>query len=204
LDPFLEFRFPRIGQTEVAGVHLALRSGIEPWHVLGEEVALGGTARYVDSSVEKVEVAASGLVEGRHVVTCNGVPMPMVRLAGPDIPGVTFVGGVRYRAWAPHSALHPTIPVQSPLVFDVVDLWNQRSLGGCTYHVVHPGGRSYDRYPINAMEAEARRAGRFVADGHSPGAVDVSAWSATEMTHGPSDGEYPCTLDLRRSGRMTT
>ncbi|MGD9961100.1 DUF2126 domain-containing protein [Nocardioides sp.] len=202
LDPFVEFRFPRIGETEVAGVHLELRSGVEPWHVLGEEVALGGTARYVDSSVEKIEVAASGLVEGRHVVTCNGVPMPMVPLADPAVPGVGFVGGVRYRAWAPHSALHPTIGVQSPLVFDVVDLWNERSLGGCTYHVVHPGGRSYERYPVNAMEAEARRAGRFVADGHTPGPVDVSAWSSADVTHGPSGGEYPCTLDLRRSGRM--
>ncbi len=198
LDPFLEFRFPRIGETDVAGVHLELRSAVEPWHVLGEEVALGGTARYVDSSVEKIEVAAAGLVEGRHVITCNGVPMPMVPLAG----GVSFVGGVRYRAWAPWSALHPTIGVQSPLVVDVVDLWNERSLGGCTYHVVHPGGRSYDRYPINAMEAEARRAGRFVADGHTPGPVDVSAWSALDIARGPSGGDYPCTLDLRRSGRM--
>jgi len=198
LDPFLEFRFPRVGETEVGGVHLELRSAVEPWHVLGEEVSLSGTSRYVDSSVEKLQVAATGLVEGRHVVTCNGVPVPLVPLAD----GATSVGGVRYRAWAPHSALHPTIGVQSPLVFDLVDLWNGRSLGGCTYHVVHPGGRSYDRYPVNATEAESRRASRFVAGGHTPGPVDVGRWTASEIARGPAGGEYPCTLDLRRSGRM--
>ncbi len=193
LDPFLEFRFPRIGEVDVGGVHLELRSAVEPWHVLGEEVSQGGTSRYVDSSVEKLQVAATGLVTGRHVVTCNGVAIPMV------VDGVRHVGGVRYRAWAPYSALHPTIGVQSPLVFDVVDTWNERSLGGCTYHVVHPGGRSYERFPINAMEAEARRAGRFDTLGHSAGPMDPAAWTTPG---GSSSEEYPCTLDLRRSGRM--
>ena len=198
LDPFLEFRFPRLGEADVAGVHLELRQAVEPWHVLGEEATGSGTARYVDSSVEKVQVAVTGLVEGRHAVTCNGVPVPLT----PTATAGTSVGGIRYRAWSPPSALHPTIGVHSPLVVDLVDLWNGRSLGGFTYHVVHPGGRSYDRYPVNAAEAEARRAARFSTDGHTPGPVDVAAWPSSQDLVGPAGGEYPCTLDLRRAGTM--
>ena len=128
-DAFLEFRFPRLGDTTIGGVEVELRTAIEPWNVLGEEVSQFGTARYVDSSVEKVQVRAVGLVEGRHVVTCNGVPVPMVPVAeqgwggpvGAKGSSGAFVGGVRYRAWAPPSALHPTIGVHGPLVFDLVD-----------------------------------------------------------------------------------
>ncbi|WP_427383747.1 DUF2126 domain-containing protein [Janibacter sp. G56] len=205
LEPFLEFRFPRLGETDVAGVHLELRQAVEPWHVLGEEVRQSGTSRYVDSSVEKVQVAASGLVAGRHVVTCNGVPLPMTAAVGtgwgtgvPDgaVGDNVMVAGVRYRAWAPPSALHPTIGVHSPLVFDVVDTWNQRSLGGFTYHVVHPGGRSYEDYPVNAAAAETRRGSRFHRIGHSTGKVDLSV---SPHAAGPAGGgEYPCTVDLRR------
>jgi uncharacterized protein (DUF2126 family)/transglutaminase-like putative cysteine protease len=200
LEPFLEFRFPSLGETHVAGVRLELRQAVEPWHVLGEEATGSGTARYVDSSVEKVQVAVTGLVEGRHAVTCNGVPVPLTPTATPG----TSVGGIRYRAWSPPSALHPTIGVHSPLVVDLVDLWNGRSLGGFTYHVVHPGGRSYDRYPVNAAEAEARRAARFSTDGHTPGPVDVAAWPSVQDLVGPAGGEYPCTLDLRRAGTMNS
>ncbi|WP_460467599.1 transglutaminase family protein [Calidifontibacter terrae] len=207
LDPFLEFRFPRLGETDVAGVHLELRQAVEPWNVLGEEVSQNGTARYVDSSLEKVQVAATGLVPGRHVVTCNGIPVPMVPIAGsgwgagsPGTAGTpdTAVGGVRYRAWAPPSALHPTIGVHSPLVFDLVDRWNGLSLGGFTYHVTHPGGRSYDTRPVNAAEAESRRNSRFEAFGHSGGAVDMSAWPECETLVRHGGGEHPATLDLRR------
>ncbi len=207
LDPFLEFRFPRIGEATIAGLTLELRQAVEPWNVLGEEVALGGTSRYVDSSVEKVQVSVAGLVPGRHVVTCNGTPVPLIPVdaggwsadvSAAGVPGDTYVGGVRYKAWSPPSSLHPTIGVQSPLVFDVVDVWNQRSLGGVTYHVVHPGGRNYEHYPVNAAEAESRRALRFVAAGHTPGPVDVSAWPSPEALLGPSGTEYPATLDLRR------
>ena len=198
LEPFLEFRFPRLGEVDLAGVHLELRQAVEPWHVLGEEASGTGTARYVDSSVEKVQVAVRGLVEGRHAVTCNRVPVPLTPTAGPG----TSVGGVRYRAWAPPSALHPTIGVHSPLVFDLVDRWNGRSLGGFTHHVVHPGGRSYDAFPVNAASAEARRATRFSATGHTPGPVDVAAWPTAQALLGPTGSEYPCTLDLRRAGTM--
>jgi uncharacterized protein (DUF2126 family) len=191
LDPFCEFRFPRLGEVHVEGVHLELRQAVEPWHVLGEEAAAGGMARYVDSSVERVQVLATGLVEGRHVVTCNGVRVPLHPAGAPG----ASVGGIRYRAWAPPSALHPTIGIHSPLVVDLVDLWNARSLGGFTYHVVHPGGRSYDRYPVNAFEAEARRSGRFEPAGHTPGPVDVSLLRAPALDGG---NEFPRTLDLRR------
>ncbi|WP_082807665.1 DUF2126 domain-containing protein [Janibacter terrae] len=205
-DAFLEFRFPRLGDTVISGVELELRTAIEPWHVLGEEVSQFGTARYVDSSVEKVQVRAVGLVEGRHVVTCNGVPVPMVPVAeqgwgGPvGAKGSTgaFVGGVRYRAWAPPSALHPTIGVHGPLVFDLVDRWAGRSLGGFTYHVTHPGGVAYDSFPVNAASAESRRAARFVTDGHTPGPVDVSALPDPRAGFGPAVTDFPVTLDLRR------
>jgi uncharacterized protein (DUF2126 family)/transglutaminase-like putative cysteine protease len=193
LAPFLEFRFPLIGTVGVAGVELELRSAIEPWPVLGEEIGATGPARYVDSSVERLQVRVTGMTEGRHVVTCNGVPVPL-RATG--TPGVS-VAGVRYRAWQPHSALHPTIGVHAPLVFDLVDTWNAHSLGGCTYHVTHPGGRNYDRFPVNANEAEARRASRFSPDGHTPGPIDLTT------TNRPVIGgtEYPHTVDLRRAPR---
>lgn len=205
-DSFLEFRFPRLGDTVVGGVELELRTAIEPWHVLGEEVSQSGTARYVDSSVEKVQVRAVGLVERRHVITCNGVPVPMVPVAeqgwgGPvGAKGATgaFVGGVRFRAWAPPSALHPTIGVHGPLVFDLVDRWAGRSLGGFTHHVTHPGGISYNSFPVNAAAAESRRAARFVVGGHTPGPVDVDALPDPLSSLGPAVTDFPVTLDLRR------
>jgi uncharacterized protein (DUF2126 family) len=208
LDPFAEFRFPRLGSIDVAGVHLELRLAIEPWHVLGEEVTGGGTARYVDSSTERLQVKVTGAVPGRHAVTCNGVPVPLTRARGGD----ALVAGVRFKAWAPPSALHPSIGVHSPLVFDVVDLWNGRAVGGCTYHVTHPGGRAFTTFPVNAGEAESRRGARFLPEGHTPGPVDSTAWEsawhssamhpspATSLIAGTSAdaGEYPRTLDLRR------
>ncbi len=193
-DPFLEFRFPRIGDVQVAGVGIELRGAIEPWLVLGEEQGTNATARYVDSSTERLQVLVRGLTEGRHVVTCNGRPVPLAPTAEPG----TFVGGVRYKAWQPSSALHPTIGVHTPLVFDLVDVWNARSAGGCTYHVAHPGGRAYERRPVNANEAEARRVSRFEAAGHTTGPIDVADLRADLAASG---GEHPRTLDLRRTPR---
>jgi uncharacterized protein (DUF2126 family)/transglutaminase-like putative cysteine protease len=194
LLPFVEFRFPRIGATKISGVELELRSAIEPWHVLGEEAATGGTARYVDSSTERLQVAVSGFVPERHVLTCNGRPVP---LAATGTPG-NYVAGVRYKAWNPWSSLHPTLGVDSPLTFDLIDRGSRFSLGGATYHVIHPGGRSYDSPPINASEAEARRARRFAAMGHATGMIDPEALDAQLITRSAGDDEYPLTLDLRR------
>ncbi len=193
LAPFLEFRFPLVGAVDVAGVSLELRAAIDPWSVLGEEVSSTGTTRSVDSSVERLQVRADGIVVGRHLVTCNGIPLPLQATGSPG----RFVAGVRYRAWQPHSALHPTIGVHTPLVFDLVDRWSGRSLGGCTYHVVHPGGRTYERFPVNANEAEARRASRFRAEGHTAGPVDLAALTAAGQA--ASSLEYPSNLDLRRA-----
>ena len=186
--PHQEFRFPALGEIDVRNMNIELRHALEPWHVLGEEQAAGGTARYVDSSAERVQVRTQGWVEERYVLACNGVAVPMSRTARAG----EFVAGVRFKAWQPPSALHPTIPAQVPLIFDVYDRWTGRSLGGMAHHVSHPGGRAHEDFPVNANAAEARRRARFLPFGHTPGAMpepkSVRGW------------EHPRTLDLRRYG----
>jgi len=196
-----------------------MRFAIEPWHVLGEEISSTGTARYVDSSVERVQVKVTGFTEGRYVLTCNGRRLPLRNTGRKG----EYVAGVRYRAWQPPSALHPTISPHVPLVIDVIDTWNGHSVGGCTYHVAHPGGRSYDVFPVNSYEAEARRVTRFWDFGHTPGVIVrppmimpivasseqeiLSKFSANKAGPRPMappmeepNHEYPFTMDLRHRG----
>ena len=184
--PHIEFRFPVYGRVDYFGITIELRQAIEPWYVLGEEPGGGATARFVDSSVERVQVRVTGLIYERYCVTCNGrrVPLQSTGTHG------DYVAGVRYRAWQPPRCLHPTIPVHTPLVFDLVDLSSGRSLGGCTYHVGHPGGRNYETFAVNSNEAEARRRARFLPFGHTPGAMLVPPPEVNP--------EFPATLDLRR------
>jgi len=185
--PHLEFRFPLIGEIATMGIGLSLRTALEPWHVMGEESGGGGTARYVDSSLERLEVRVTGLNDNRHIVTANGQALPLQ----PTGRVGEFVCGVRYRAWQPPSALHPTIGVHAPVTFDIVDRWLQRSMGGCQYHVAHPGGLSYEDFPVNAYTAESRRLARFIRMGHTPGQMSVQPAKPSL--------EFPFTLDLRRT-----
>lgn len=188
--PHLEFRFPKVGEVTADAVQLTLRNALEPWHVMGEEGSSAGTVRYVDSSLERLEVHVTGLNPSRYTVTVNGKPLPL------QATGTVgeYVASVRYKAWNPPSALHPSIGVHAPLTVDLVDTWMKRSLGGCQYHVAHPGGLSYDALPVNAYEAESRRLGRFFRMGHTPGRMAVT----TPTTGLAASAEFPFTLDLRR------
>ncbi len=193
LAPFHEFRFPHYGTLESRDITLELRQAIEPWHVLGEEVSGMGTARYVDSSVERLQVKLTGLTDSRHLLTCNGRRVPLK----PTGTHGEYVAGIRFRAWQPPSALHPTIPSHAPLRLELVDQWNQRAIAGCTYHVAHPGGLSYDTAPVNAYEAEARRISRFWSFGYTEATGKAEIGEPGPAERNP---EYPYTLDLRRSG----
>jgi len=217
-NPFFEFRFPLYGMSTIEGIHCELRGGIEPWNVLGEESSSQGTARYVDSSLERVQIRVRDFVSERYVLTCNGVRVPLVSTG---VEG-EYVSGVRYRAWQPWSALHPTIGVDTPLVFDIVDTWNRRSMGGFTYFIAHPGGRAYDNFPINTLEAQSRRISRYWGFGHTQGEMEeihepmireqelMGEEGTTRKVQAhpkqktftyqelPGSLEYPHTLDLRR------
>ncbi|MBF0342230.1 MAG: transglutaminase family protein, partial [Magnetococcales bacterium] len=188
IEPFVEFRFPRLGAVSLGDITLELRMAMEPWHVLGEELTRQGTARFVDSSLERIQAKVTGLTPGRHLLTCNGRRVPL----RPTGEHGQQVAGIRFRAWQPPSALHPTIGVHTPLTLDLMDTWNGCSLGGCVYHAAHPGGRNHELFPVNSFEAEARRGSRFQEFGHTPGATRVIIPSEE------APGEYPHTLDMRR------
>jgi uncharacterized protein (DUF2126 family) len=183
--PHLEFRFPLYGSVTQRGVNVEVRQALEPWHVLGEQGASGAAVRYVDSSLERLQVKVRGMIDSRHVVACNGRAVPL----HPTGTEGEYVAGVRFRAWQPPECLHPTIGVHAPLTFDIVDGWNSRSIGGCTYYVTHPGGLSYTTLPVNAYEAESRRLTRYTKMGHTPGKMTVPTVE--------TNPEFPYTLDLR-------
>ena len=209
-DAFLEFRFPVYGRVSYDGIELELRMALEPWLVLGEETATHRQARVVDSAVERLQVTARNMNPDRYLVTCNRRRLPLQ----PTANAGEYVAGVRYKAWNAAFGLHPTIEVHAPLVFDVFDRRLGRSVGGCMYHVAHPGGRAYETFPVNAYEAESRRFSRFWDCGHTSGDASQPSWARflaeyretgeTSVVYEPPPEKpnpyYPCTLDLRRLG----
>jgi uncharacterized protein (DUF2126 family)/transglutaminase-like putative cysteine protease len=207
-NSFFEFRFPHYGSVTIRDIHLEIRMGIEPWHVLGEEMSKGGTARFVDSSLERVQVKLKGVNDSRYILLCNGARVPLT----PTGVHGEYVCGIRYKAWQPPSALHPTIEVDTPLTLDIIDTWNSRSIGGCTYYVSHPGGRSYDTIPVNSFEAESRRISRFGNTSHTQGEQFIQTSDEPGYQHYVANdrepfifdapvpeinNEFPLTLDLR-------
>ena len=212
LEPFFEFRFPHVGRVKFKDIELTLRSGIEPWNVLGEEISAAGTARFVDSSVERIEIKATGLVDERYAILCNEMRVPMKNSGTKG----EYVASIRYRAWQPPSALHPNLEVDTPLVFDIFDLWTGKSVAGCTYHVYHPGGMAYDAFPVNSYEAEGRRVSRFYSENHTQGVfipkevskeikryiIEKEMETQQKVVFSPTiiepDPEYPNTFDLRK------
>ena len=184
--PHFEFKFPHVGGFTHNSVKVDIRQAIEPWNVLGEEATGTGTSRYVDSSVERMEVKVDGYVSERYSVICNGRQLP---LHPTDVKG-QYVAGVRYRAWQPPSCLHPTIPVDGPLTFDLYDNWLGRSVDGCRYHVGHPGGLNPSTLPVNSYEAESRRASRFIRVGHNGVSLNPQKVATNR--------DFPMTLDLRK------
>lgn len=183
---FLDLRCPLVGRLQAGEVTLEVRNALEPWHVLGEEPGASGTSRYVDSSLERVEVRADGLVPERHALLVNGLQLPLK----PTGAAHQLAAGVRFRAWAPPHSLQPHLGIHHPLRFDVVDTWAERSLGACAYHVWHPEGRAFAEAPLTRFEASARRAQRFTQEGPLPWPVRPRPTSALP--------EAPWTLDLRR------
>ncbi|MCW7457575.1 transglutaminase family protein [Leptospira bandrabouensis] len=184
-DPFFEFRFPQYGICYLDGMEIELRMALEPWNVLGEENTAQGTSRGVDSATERVQVKVKGFHPERYRLSCNGYEVPLQ----PTSVQNEFVAGVRFKAWSPVFTLHPQLPAQQSLVFDVYDTWNHRALGGCTYHVSHPGGLSYQTIPINGYEAESRRISRFWTHGHKIG----KSLPPVRL----ENKAFPSTLDLR-------
>jgi uncharacterized protein (DUF2126 family)/transglutaminase-like putative cysteine protease len=206
-EAFLEFRFPHYGLVEYEGTVIELRMALEPWLVFGEEAGQSQQARVVDSAVERLQVRCTGLDPERFLVTCNGRRVPLQPTGTPG----EFVAAVRYKAWKAPFGLHPAIEVHAPLVFDLFDRRLGRSVGGCVYHVAHPGGRSSETFPVNAYEAESRRIPRFWAFGHTAGDWPAPAWVRAlvgpsgldagllrEPSPEPANPDFPYTLDLRR------
>lgn len=186
--PHYEFRFPKIGEVLLGDVLMEVRSAIEPWYLMGEEPSAGGTARFVDSSMERLQISIDNFDPERHAVLCNGrrVPMHPTEIAG------RYLSGVKYRAWQPPRCLHPTIKTNVPLQFDIVDRMTEYSIGGCRYFASDPSGRAHEIFPINSNEAESRRDARF----HS-GTMTGGRLVVPDLPPVSAPNDFPVTFDMR-------
>ena len=184
-----DFRFPHIGTLAAEGVTLELRQALEPWNVLAEETTSGGTGRSVDSSLERMQVRLTGLSgNSRYVVSCNGRRVPLHPIGEPGESSQS-IAGIRYRARRLSAALHPTIPVHTPLTFELIDTWQHRCVGQCVYHAGPPDGTVQATRPANATEARERRLERFQI-------VEPANVAAT-VPPPENNRTFPMTLDLR-------
>jgi len=185
-DGFFNWRFPILGEVAVRGMRLQLQTALEPWPVLAEDMGNRGTARYVDSSTERVQVKLLGALSNRYALFCNDHQVPLVD----DPENNAKIGAVRFTSKLFAHRIHPGLKMDSPLIFDIVDTWHDKSIGGCRYAAMPANEEIWQHLPINAREAESRRQARFLSYGHTPG-----DFKGREPIKNP---DYPNLLDLRR------
>ena len=166
--PFLDRRFPTLGEVAMGDVRMAIRTAHEPWPVLAEEAVAGVVTRFIDAANQRVQVELTGLTPTHHILVCNGrrVPLQPTRTRG------RFLAGVRYKAWNPPSSLHPTLwPVYS-LVFDLLDARTGEVLGGCTWFPARPSLVGFSAAPAPVASGEPEREPHY-----RPQAAVLPPWS---------------------------
>ena len=202
--PFLELHFPVLGTVQIGAITLELRVAHESCPVLAEEATSAGVVRFVDSANERAQVRVTGLAPGRYVLACNGRRVPMQPGGAHD----ELIAGVRYKTANPQATLHPTTPVLTALVFDLIDTWSGRAVGGCTY-VIPPrpgvGGPVAISPGVAEGEGSGRRpevraaAPRFVPPRGVPGRFLPHGSALGPMTHPPAETGAGHVLDLTRA-----
>jgi uncharacterized protein (DUF2126 family)/transglutaminase-like putative cysteine protease len=108
-----EWRFPAL--LEIDG--LSVRRGLDAWPLLAETPSIGGnTSRFVDTSAERLEFAATTDFQQDYSVFVNSRELSF-RSLSPKEP----VAGLRYRSSALYPSLHPQLATQLPLWLTLID-----------------------------------------------------------------------------------